>query len=118
MEKINLYNFIKNFKYLNFFKKQIIYVLNPIKHFKEEETILGALGYPYLNNHKQLHDELLIRAGQLEEAYMKKEIKLSAFFSFLLDEVIIGHMLDADTKFFSYVEKCHETSNDRDSSSN
>ena len=36
MEKINLYNFIKNFKYFDFFKKQIIYVLNPVKHFKEE----------------------------------------------------------------------------------
>lgn len=36
MEKINLFDFIKHFKYISFFKKQIIYIFNPIKHFKEE----------------------------------------------------------------------------------
>ena len=81
-----------------------------IKHFKEEEEILSALGYPYVKNHEQLHDELIKRAEQLEVAYIKKEVKLSAFFSFLLDEVIVGHMLDADTKFFPYIEMYNETS--------
>ena len=36
MEKINLFDFIKHFKYISFVKKQIIYFLNPIKYFKEE----------------------------------------------------------------------------------
>lgn len=35
MKKINLYEYIKNFGYLDFIKKQLIYAINPVKHIKE-----------------------------------------------------------------------------------
>jgi hypothetical protein len=41
----------------------------------------------------------------LEDAYLAGEIKLTAFFTFLLDEVVVGHLLDMDTKFFPYLKK-------------
>ena len=35
---IKIYDLFVNFEYINFIKKQFIYAINPIKHFKE--TIL------------------------------------------------------------------------------
>ncbi len=32
---IKIYDLFVNFEYINFIKKQFIYMFNPIKHFKE-----------------------------------------------------------------------------------
>ena len=78
------------------------------EHFATEERILKKIGYPYYKNHSNLHEGLLLRAKELEEAYLKGEIKLSVFLAFLLDDVIVGHLLDMDTKFFPHMKEYEE----------
>ncbi|MFM8321627.1 MAG: diguanylate cyclase [Chloroflexota bacterium] len=72
------------------------------RHFRYEEKVLSELGYPGADRHGQVHKALLARASYLYEAYRRKEIRSSAFFSFVVDDVMLGHMLGEDTQFFPY----------------
>ncbi len=70
------------------------------EHFTSEEEILNALHYPQTAEHQQLHRKLLLKAIQLKDGYNKGEIRPSAFFSFLMDDLIMDHMLKEDVRFF------------------
>src|SRR4051812_15961633 len=86
---------------------QLEIVLNHIMdHFHAEEQILKNVGYPDHEIHAAIHKDLIHKALQLKESYQNKKLKASAFFSFLFDDIIIGHMLDSDREFFSYIRCC------------
>lgn len=74
-------------------------------HFEFEERVLADIGYPDHQVHSDTHKRLLAKAMGLEEAYKNGEIKSTAFFSFIVDDVILGHMVDSDTEFFPYLGK-------------
>lgn len=74
-------------------------------HFAFEERVLAELDYPDTEAHKQKHAELVGKAARLREDYRTARINASAFIAFVLDEVVIGHMLEADTLFFPYIRK-------------
>ena len=74
-----------------------------VRHFEIEESILAAAGYPERIYHAETHKELIAKALRLRESYMNKEIRTSAFFSFVVDDVILGHMVNTDTSFFPYI---------------
>ena len=44
---------------------------------------------------------MLAKILQLKESYQKVEIKATAFLSLVVDDVIIGHILDSDVQFFN-----------------
>ncbi|HWQ30512.1 MAG TPA: diguanylate cyclase [Negativicutes bacterium] len=69
-------------------------------HFDFEENVLKEVEYPELEEHIESHRVLVAKAMQLENSYRKGEIKSSAFFSYLVDDVILGHMIDEDSKYF------------------
>lgn len=72
------------------------------RHFESEEKIIAAAGYPEHRQHAGFHRKLLTKASRLRAACETGEVKPSAFFSFVLDDVLIGHLEAADTKYFSY----------------
>lgn len=72
-------------------------------HFDSEEKILFRLGYSDYTEHCGLHKDLTSKALALKEAYVNRSLKQSAFFSFLVDDVIIGHLELEDTKFFARI---------------
>ena len=83
---------------------QLDIVLNHIVvHFDTEEQILKDIGFPGYEEHAAIHNNLVEQALQLKESYQKGQLKSSAFFSFIVDEIIIGHMIEKDQKFFSYI---------------
>ena len=83
---------------------QLDIVLNHIViHFDTEEQILKDIGFPDYEAHATIHKNLVEKSLQLKESYQNEQLKSSAFFSFIIDEIIIGHMLDKDRKFFSYI---------------
>ncbi len=83
---------------------QLDIVLNHIvAHFDTEEQILKDIGFPGYEEHAAIHNNLVEQALQLKESYQKGQLKSSSFFSFIVDEIIIGHMLDKDRTFFSYI---------------
>jgi diguanylate cyclase (GGDEF)-like protein/hemerythrin-like metal-binding protein/PAS domain S-box-containing protein len=72
------------------------------KHFDYEEKVLLAIEYPEQMAHAVLHKNLLSKTLRLRDAFINEEIKLSAIVSILVDDVIIGHLLESDIKFFPY----------------
>ena len=53
--------------------------------------------------HTSIHKNLVQQALKLKENYQNGELKSSAFFSFIVDEIVMGHMLEEDQKFFPYI---------------
>ncbi len=73
-----------------------------INHFHAEEVLLRKLSYPEYDKHASIHDNLVSKATRLKEMYEHDELKSSAFFSFIVDDVIHGHLLEWDIRFFPY----------------
>ena len=76
-----------------------------VHHFASEEKVLASVGYPALQAHAEIHKSLVAKALRLKKSFMNDEIKASAFFSFMLDDVIFGHLQGADAKFFVFTRK-------------
>ncbi len=76
-----------------------------IYHFATEEHLLQSIDYANTAEHSQQHKELLKKFLQLKNAYEHREIKASSLFSFLIDDVIIDHILLEDKKFFPAIQK-------------
>jgi len=72
------------------------------KHFDDEIQILVEIGYPGYTEHSRIHKKLIKESLKLKESYANGELKVSAFFSFIVDEVVLGHMVNEDAKFFGY----------------
>ena len=71
--------------------KQLEVVLKTIiDHFNEEELILINIGYPDSQKHAKIHQGLIEKALNLKQSYLNGELKLSAFFSFIVDELLSG----------------------------
>lgn len=71
-------------------------------HFQTEEKKLATVAYPDLEGHRAEHRRLLGQAKWVKLALERGEVHPTAVFSFLMDDVVIGHMLTSDTKFFRY----------------
>lgn len=85
--------------------QQLDALLNHISHhFQSEEKILRAINFPDYAEHADLHASLISDALMLKQAYKNGEVKASAFFSFVLDDVLMDHLIKADTRFFPYIK--------------
>ena len=72
-----------------------------VDHFACEEAILQEIGFAQALEHATEHQQLVAKALRLKTAYQQGEIKPSAFVSFIVDDMIIGHMIKADSLYFS-----------------
>lgn len=75
------------------------------RHFQDEEEILTQIGYMDLSNHHTNHTMLLDKAMTLKNDDAHHVLKSSAFFAFIVDEVIVGHIIREDQKYFAYLKK-------------
>lgn len=75
-----------------------------VRHFYFEEKLLESIGYPEQKQHSEIHKDLVAKAMKLKSSYENGKIKASAFFSFIIDDVILGHLIEEDTKFFGYIK--------------
>ncbi len=76
-----------------------------ISHFKHEEEILAQYNYPKVEEHKHIHEKLINDTKKLLVKFDTKELKTSHFISYLLDDLLMGHLLKEDVKFFKYFKK-------------
>jgi len=87
-------------------EKQIDLLVKHITdHFTDEETILIEIGYPDFTAHKKMHGALKAKALLFSQSFKTGGMKSSYFFSFMVDDIILGHMLEEDVKFFGYLKK-------------
>jgi diguanylate cyclase (GGDEF)-like protein/hemerythrin-like metal-binding protein/PAS domain S-box-containing protein len=73
------------------------------RHFADEEKILEQIDYPETGKHSSLHRSLIRRLQRLNNSVLRTEPKPSMFFAFIMDEMIVGHMLTEDVLFFPYI---------------
>jgi hemerythrin len=64
-----------------------------------------AVSYPDLNAHQKEHERLVRELLQLKQSYLQKTVRPTVFCSFLVDRVILGHLIDEDAKFFSWTRQ-------------
>lgn len=76
-----------------------------LKHFDREEEILKSIGYKDYDKHSKIHKNLIGKVFQLKQCYENRELNPSAFFSFLADDVVIGHLINEDLQFFNLLNK-------------
>lgn len=75
------------------------------EHFIYEEKVLAEEDYIYLVEHQKIHASLLEKSYRLKEQAIKGQISIEDLLEFMLHDVIIGHILKEDTKFFELFQK-------------
>mgnify|MGYP000888472365 CR=1 FL=1 len=78
-------------------------IADVLEHFRDEEAVVAAAGFPGLAEHKLLHAELANKALQLVEDYRVGKQGVGEVFQFLTYDVVTKHMLGADRQFFAYL---------------
>ncbi len=63
------------------------------------------ISYADLGRHKKIHLYLLRKIVRLRNEYRDEKLKPSAFFSLILDDLIVGHLVKEDRLFFPYLER-------------
>lgn len=81
-----------------------VLIKNIVKHYSYEEEILSNIGYKDYDKHCKIHKNLIGKMFQLKQCYENREINSSAFFSFMADDVVIGHMINEDMQFFDILQ--------------
>lgn len=86
--------------------KQMLSILKEkiVEHFELEEKILKRLEVPNYQEHVNTHRYLVDKFVKLNISYEKGEIKPSLLFMFVVDEVIVNHLVEMDTNFFPYLK--------------
>jgi diguanylate cyclase (GGDEF)-like protein/hemerythrin-like metal-binding protein len=74
-----------------------------VGHFRDEETVITAAGFPAVAEHLLLHEALTAEAHRLLDDYRSGTRGVGDVFQFLAYEVVTKHMLGADRMFFDYL---------------
>ena len=74
------------------------------QHFKAEGIILSSVGYPDATRHASLHKKLFEKVLQMKELYRMEGLQSAAFFSFIIDDVVVGHICKDDVLYFPYLK--------------
>ncbi|OHD24703.1 MAG: hypothetical protein A2Y38_05720 [Spirochaetes bacterium GWB1_59_5] len=73
-----------------------------VAHFADEEKILSELGYPDLVSHSALHSDLVQKSLALAARVKTGAGSVTELFDFLVNQIVVGHMVNADSFFFEY----------------
>lgn len=76
-------------------------------HFRNEEAIIAAAGYPDAGRHAKTHRELIAEAAHLADRFSTGTLAVEQLFHFLAHDVVTKHLLGADREFFPYVNVRH-----------
>ncbi len=74
-------------------------------HFREEERVLAAIGYPKAGEHAVVHEALLQRGASLVAAWERGGMSLDDVVITLVHGMVMRHMLDDDSAFFEHVQQ-------------
>ena len=80
-----------------------VVIRDTVQHFKDEEAIIAAAGFPGLAEHAAIHRTILDDAYSFVNRFHAGTLPLGELFQFLAKEVA-QHMLGSDREFFPYLE--------------
>ncbi|MEJ2201126.1 MAG: diguanylate cyclase, partial [Desulfuromonadaceae bacterium] len=73
------------------------------QHFASEEVVMAESGFPGVSEHAENHRQLLEKAQELVQLFDADNLGVGELFQFLAHELIAGHMLREDRKFFPFL---------------
>lgn len=73
-------------------------------HFEYEDKYLFDIQYPENSLHEDEHRSLIEKLLQVKDDFSIGEVKPVALLSFIVDELMIGHLQNEDTKYFIYIK--------------
>lgn len=76
-----------------------------VAHFKEEEAHMASIGFPTLEAHKAIHQQLLNDFGKHREAFTKGTGTVSEDFFNFLKLWLSAHMQHIDAKYGTFPKK-------------
>ena len=76
-------------------------------HFANEESILARCHYPDLEEHALEHQNLIARAQVLRRKAVAGELTLGGLVTFIVQDVVVKHMLTADQKYYPLLKALH-----------
>ncbi len=79
-------------------------VTDVLAHFKQEEAIISAAGYPGAAEHAATHQTLIDKAVVLVKRFHAGTLGIGELFQFLAHDVVARHMLGADRQFFAHLQ--------------
>lgn len=74
------------------------------QHFLDEEKYLRNIGWTGLEEHIEQHRRLLEKARQLQAETENGKLDLGQVTSFLAMDLVLGHIVKEDAKYFSLIE--------------
>jgi diguanylate cyclase (GGDEF)-like protein/hemerythrin-like metal-binding protein/PAS domain S-box-containing protein len=74
------------------------------QHFRDEEAIITAAGFPGATNHAAMHRQLVDSAVGLVARFHAGTLGLGELFQFLAHDMVARHLLGADREFFPYLK--------------
>jgi diguanylate cyclase (GGDEF)-like protein/hemerythrin-like metal-binding protein len=83
------------------------------QHFRNEEDLMGQYGYPRLAEHQRSHAVLMRRAENLQAAVEGGGVTLGHLVNFVVNEVIVMHLLKVDKEFYPWVRSMNGGGADR-----
>jgi diguanylate cyclase (GGDEF)-like protein/hemerythrin-like metal-binding protein len=75
------------------------------QHFRDEEAILAGTDYPQLEAHAKEHNRLIAKAKELQRDMGGVTTDLPMLLSFLALDLVKGHLLAWDRRFFEHLVK-------------
>lgn len=75
-----------------------------LAHLPVEEQLQERIGFPDYELHALEHRRLVDKMAVLERNCLSGDLPLVAFWSFLLEEVVVGHILKKDMQYFAHMD--------------
>ena len=73
------------------------------EHFAHEENMMKEIGYTQLNEHRELHNELITKLSDISTRTFDSQESLFQFQKFIYDW-IINHIMIADKDYFLFAQ--------------
>lgn len=75
------------------------------EHFDYENYLIAKIGESDHQHHADEHAKLLEKVVKLKESYLRGDVRPTAFFVYVVDDFVLGHMIDEDMKLFSRLKE-------------
>lgn len=76
-----------------------------LQHFKREEEELLSINYPYIDDHRNIHRELIENSINLRNSMNSYNDIINNLVVYIIVEAVIEHLHKEDIKFFEYCLK-------------
>ena len=75
-----------------------------LEHFADEEALMEDEGYPKLEDHKSIHQDLVIKTAEIVEQYKNKELEMVSPLVVFIANWINTHIKKDDMDFINWLK--------------